>query len=144
MLTVTRTVRVEFGDCDPSGIVFNPRYYEWFDASLHALLRGAGLSFDGLRAEYGIDGIPLVENRCKFSLPCRYGEEVAIETAVVAVHRCAFELRHRVMKGDAVAVEVVETRVWTALDAAAGRPRARPLPPRVVELLNADAAPVGP
>lgn len=136
MLTITRTQCVAFGDCDPSGIVFNPRYYEWFDESLHALLGAAGLTFDGLRADYGIDGIPLVENRCKFSLPCRYGEEVAIETAVAAIHRCAFDLRHRVLKGDAVAVEVVETRVWTVMDETEGRPRARPLPPQVVASLG--------
>ena len=32
MLTNTRTIRVQWGDCDPAGIVFYPRYFEWFDA----------------------------------------------------------------------------------------------------------------
>ena len=31
MLTVTRTVRIEWGDCDPAGIVYFPRYFEYFD-----------------------------------------------------------------------------------------------------------------
>ena len=34
---VTRTVRIEWGDCDPAGIIFYPRYFEIFD-TLH---RGA-------------------------------------------------------------------------------------------------------
>jgi acyl-CoA thioesterase FadM len=29
MLTVTRTVRIECGDCDPAGIVYFPRYFEY-------------------------------------------------------------------------------------------------------------------
>jgi acyl-CoA thioesterase FadM len=28
-----RTVRIEWGDCDPAGIIFYPRYFEIFDAS---------------------------------------------------------------------------------------------------------------
>ena len=32
MLTNTRVIRVQWGDCDPAGIVFYPRYFEWFDA----------------------------------------------------------------------------------------------------------------
>jgi hypothetical protein len=32
MLINRRTIRIEWGDCDPAGIVFYPRYFEWFDA----------------------------------------------------------------------------------------------------------------
>ena len=28
MLTYTRNARIEWGDCDPAGIVFFPRYFE--------------------------------------------------------------------------------------------------------------------
>src|SRR5258708_30732003 len=31
-----RIVRIQWGDCDPAGIVFNPRYFESFDASTAA------------------------------------------------------------------------------------------------------------
>ena len=29
MLTNIRTVRIEWGDCDPAGIIFYPRYFEF-------------------------------------------------------------------------------------------------------------------
>ena len=32
MLSNTRIIRVQWGDCDPAGIVYYPRYFEWFDA----------------------------------------------------------------------------------------------------------------
>jgi len=32
MIVARRERRVEWGDCDPARIVFNPRFFEWFDA----------------------------------------------------------------------------------------------------------------
>ena len=37
----TRKVRIEWGDCDPAGIIFYPRYFEIFDASTSALFERA-------------------------------------------------------------------------------------------------------
>ena len=37
----TRTVRIEWGDCDPAGIIFYPRYFEIFDASTAMLFERA-------------------------------------------------------------------------------------------------------
>lgn len=136
MLSNRYEVFIEFGDCDPTGIVFHPRYFAWFDASVHALWRSAGFTLAQLAERYGIDGIPLVETRAKFLSPSRSGERVVVETTVTAVHRCAFDLRHRLLKGDAVAVEGFETRIWTTLDPATGRIKAAPIPPEVVALLS--------
>ena len=33
MLSNTRTLRIEWGDCDPAGIVFYLRYFAMFDIS---------------------------------------------------------------------------------------------------------------
>jgi len=32
MLKNTHTQTIEWGDCDPAGIVFYPRYFAYFDA----------------------------------------------------------------------------------------------------------------
>ena len=37
----TRTVRIEWGHCDPAGIVFYPRYMEMFDHSTTLLIEQA-------------------------------------------------------------------------------------------------------
>ena len=42
MLVNRRTVRIEWGDCDPAGIVFYPRYFAMFDASTSYLFEAAG------------------------------------------------------------------------------------------------------
>ena len=40
-LVSRRTVEIEWGDCDPAGIVYFPRYFEIFDASTAALFERA-------------------------------------------------------------------------------------------------------
>jgi 4-hydroxybenzoyl-CoA thioesterase len=136
MLTNTRNVTVEFGHCDPSGIVYNPNYFIWFDFSVHALLARAGLSLKTMIAEFGIDGIPVVEYKSKFLVPARWGDALIIETSVVELHRCAFDIQHRVFNAGVLAVECMETRVCTALDPQQGRVKARALPEKWVALFS--------
>ena len=132
MLTNNRTVIVEFGHCDPSGIVYNPNYFMWFDFSVHALLARGGLSLKALIADFGIDGIPVAEYRTKFLAPSRWGDELLIESRIVDLQRCAFDIEHRVINAGVLAVECAETRVCTALDAQQRRVRARELPEKLV------------
>jgi 4-hydroxybenzoyl-CoA thioesterase len=136
MRTNQRNILVEWGDCDPSGVVFNPRFFAWFDASLHALLATGKLTYDGLAARHGIDGMPLVETRAKFFTPLRYGDSIVLETEVTKLHRCAFDLHHRVRKADVLAAECFETRVLTAFNLEQGRSRAWPLPRELVACLS--------
>lgn len=140
MLSNRRALRVEFGDCDPTGIVFHPHYLAWFDASVHALLRSAGVSLAQLQEEFRIDGIPLAESRIKFHAPCRAGDEPVVETEVIAIHRCAFDLHQRLLKDDTLVVETFETRIWTIHDAEQKRIRAQALPEKMIRLLSGDAA----
>jgi len=139
MLSNSRTVIVEFGHCDPTGIVFNPNYFIWFDSSMHALLARAGIPFKSMIAQFGIDGIPLVDCKAQFKAPSRWGDELVIESRFSALHRSAFELQHTVRNGDAVAVEYAETRVWTVFDTEQGRIRAAPIPPAVIAMFSGEA-----
>ena len=41
MLVNVRTVRIEWGDCDPMGIIFYPRYFAIFDACTTMLIERA-------------------------------------------------------------------------------------------------------
>ncbi len=136
MLSNRDTIRAEFGDCDPSGIVFNPHFFRWFDASVHALLRAGGTSLRALQEKYGIVGIPLVESHIQFFHPVYAYDLIEIQTRVNAVHRCVFDLEHLVSKKEALtAVKASETRAWTVLDTAEHRVRAAPLPSWVRQLL---------
>jgi 4-hydroxybenzoyl-CoA thioesterase len=142
MLTATRTVTVEWGHCDPAGIVFFPRYFEWFDASTAALFEKAGVSKGSMAARFGIVGIPVVETSSRFICPSSFGDRVAIESTIEKWGRSSFRVHHRVFRGDDLAVEAFETRVWTGRDAG-GKLRGRPIPADVIALFQDGGGPSG-
>ena len=101
MLSNTRHRTIEWGDCDPAGIVFNPRYFEWFDAATAALFaRALGMTKAAMVKRYGIVGIPLVDTRATFRVPCAHGDEVRIESTVAEFRRSSFDVRHRLLRED--------------------------------------------
>ncbi len=105
---------IEFGDCDPAGIVYFPRYLEWFDAALQFYLREAGLSKADIIARYGYVAFPVVDLKVTYSATSTFHEEVIIETEILEMRRSSFVTRHRLLRGDTVAVEATETRVWAS------------------------------
>jgi 4-hydroxybenzoyl-CoA thioesterase len=134
MLTNIRNVRIEWCDCDPAGIIFYPRYFEMFDTSTTVLIeRALGMNkIDYLKA-YAFAGHPLVETRARFRVPTRFGDEVAIETALVECGRSSFKVEHRLTKAGALAVEGFETRVWVVRPTDdPSRIRSQPIPPEVL------------
>jgi len=133
LLTNTRRISVQWGDCDPAGIVWYPRYFEWFDASTAALFAAAGVSNSVMHKTYRVLGIPMVDTRAKFFIPSKFEDELTIESAVLEFRRSSFDVRHRILKNGELAVEGFETRVWTVRDSAdPERLRSEPIPAEVI------------
>ena len=143
MFTHSRSLRIEWSDCDPAGIVFYPRYFTMFDHSTVLLIEAAtGMKKRALYAAYCFDGYPVVETRARFLLPTRYGDDVTIDTGLTEVRRSSFHLRHRLSKQGDLAVETFESRVWVLRDPARpGRLRPQPIPRELVERLTAAIGP---
>jgi 4-hydroxybenzoyl-CoA thioesterase len=138
MVTNSRKVTIEWGDCDPAGIVFYPRYFAFFDASTWALFTYAlGMRKSALIEQHGIVGCPMVDLRSRFLIPSAYGDEVTIESQVQAFRRSSFDVQHRLLRSGQLAVECVETRVWAGIDPEKpGRLRSRAIPDAVRSALS--------
>ncbi|HLC08186.1 MAG TPA: thioesterase family protein [Methyloceanibacter sp.] len=134
MLTNTRTIRVQWGDCDPAGIVYYPRYFEWFDASTILLFEKAtGMTKVKMLEKYEGAGLALLEARAIFKVASHYGEDIDIETQVTEFRRSSFFLRHKVTKAGVLALEGYETRLWTVRDPKNNnRLRSGAIPPEVL------------
>jgi 4-hydroxybenzoyl-CoA thioesterase len=134
MLTVTRNVRIEWGDCDPAGIVYFPRYFEYFDQCTAGMFEAVGFRKPALLQAYDIAGFPVVDVRASFRMPSKFGDDVVILTTIPEWGRSSFKVHHRLMKADELAVEGFETRVWAGHDPARpGAIKARALPPELFE-----------
>ena len=107
-----RDVFIEWGDCDPAGIVYYPRYFVMFDNATVALFAAAGLKKHEMVKDYDMVGYPMVDTGAKFFSPSKWGETITIESYISAWKRSSFDISHRVLKGDVVAIEAWETRVW--------------------------------
>ena len=100
-----RTLTIEWGQCDPAGIVFYPQYLIIFDTSTGLLFARTGLSPSEMRKIYGILGMPLIEQGARFVSPCHFDEEIVVESEVGEWGRSSFTVRHRILKAGDLAVE---------------------------------------
>src|SRR5437764_3377279 len=137
MLVNYRVCRVGWGAGDPAGIIYSPRSFEIFDAGTAALLeRALGMRKRDYLKAYDFAGHPLVNAQSRFLIPTRFGDDVTVETAVTALRRSSFDVRHRVYNDGVLAAEGLETRVWLQGDPARGAMQAKPMPQAVIERLS--------
>lgn len=129
-----RRFTIEWGHCDPAGIVFNSRFFEFFDWSTWVLFEAAlGVKPPDLGAAFGIIGIPLVDARANFHAPARFGDVVELASRVSEFRRSSFDVAHELIVHGELAVEGRETRVWAGRDKSdASRLKARPIPDDVI------------
>jgi 4-hydroxybenzoyl-CoA thioesterase len=109
----TDRVRVEFGDCDPAGIVFFPNYFRWVDAASRQFFDACGVpSWRDLEPVNGIIGTPLVSVTADFAAPARYGERLEVDTAITEWGGRSFVMAHTVRRGATVICTVREVRIF--------------------------------
>ena len=111
--TYTREIKIAWAHCDPAGIVFNPRFFEFFDTNSWGLFEAAlGINQHDFAKTYGIVGIALVDARGNFMKPIAFGDTVEIVSRVSEFRRASFDVEHRLINKGDVSVEGRETRVW--------------------------------
>lgn len=117
--------KVTWGDTDPAGIVFYPRFLQWMDRAAHEWFEAVGLPASETFRNKGI-GFPVLEVRCEFRSPVPYGSVLEIETRVEEVRNKVFKLRHEFRLGGEPVATGSEIRAWT--DFTGERPQAVPIP----------------
>jgi 4-hydroxybenzoyl-CoA thioesterase len=137
MLVNRRTLRIEWGQCDPAGIVFYPQYLIIFDSSTGWLFERTGLTPLAMRRKYRIVGMPIVEVSARFVKPCRFDDEVVVESEIGEWGRSSFTVRHRLLRDGELALEGIEKRVWAAPHPErAGEIQAQAIPAEIVASLS--------
>ncbi len=128
--TTHYSVDVQFGDCDPAGIVFFPNFSRWMDAASLAFFMQCGLPpWRELVKTRGIVGTPLLEINTRFIKAVTYGETIDIATWVDEWRAKVFVQMHRVTRGDTLICEGREVRAFVVRDAQdPDRLRAIPVP----------------
>jgi 4-hydroxybenzoyl-CoA thioesterase len=110
ILSENRTVH--WGDCAPSGAVFYPVYFRWFDEATWNLFASLGLPIETLGARYGVVGLPLRANNCEFQRPCRLGDTLVIKSSIAKFDESEIVVRHEITNAGQSAVVSEERRFW--------------------------------
>jgi 4-hydroxybenzoyl-CoA thioesterase len=138
-LVYRRQFTIEWGHCDPAGIVFNSRFFEFFDWNSWLMFEEAlGVRPADLGNAFGILGIPLVDARARFLKPAKFNDLADIASEVSEFRRSSFEVRHVISIDGDVAVEGSEVRVWASQDPADPvKLKTMPIPAAVIERFRA-------
>jgi 4-hydroxybenzoyl-CoA thioesterase len=122
-------VQVGWGDCDPAGIVFYPRFYAWMDNVSHVLAREMGIPRESMLPPGSeLLGLPVVGTQAQYLSPARMDDVLEVRTWVARVGRTSFSLRHEIVRiePDGVETGVVngrEDRVFIGNGRAGLQPR---------------------
>jgi 4-hydroxybenzoyl-CoA thioesterase len=136
-LVSTYEVTVEWGDCDPAGIVYYPAYFRWSDQATYRLFLKAGLTRDDTRGGQWKEGTPLVAAECSFKRASQTGEKLLVESHVSRFGRSSFTISHtfRDASGE-IAAQGSETRIWARKEGDVRSLKSVPIPEDVKKKLG--------
>mgnify|MGYP001159994890 FL=1 len=117
MIEFINEFKVEWAHCDAAGIVFYPNFYKWFDQGTERLFSANGLSYAELDSDFGISGMPLVENGTTYKNACKLGASLTMTSWVDEWAGRTFVMKHRIVHADgSEALEGFERRVMVVKD----------------------------
>src|SRR5436189_4143675 len=87
--------QVEWGDCDPAGIIFYPTYFRWMDAATWAFMGSVGYDAKRMRNEHL--AMPLVSASCDFLAPAVQGDRCEVLSRITRFGGKSFVLAHEVV-----------------------------------------------
>ena len=108
-------IQVDWGDCDPAGIVFYPNFYRWMDRGFWLLFGSRGLTLDVLRERYKALGGPLVDTGATFLQPVQPGEILTVSSLIQHWGTKSFRIEYKFARQTLPIATGFEVRVWGAL-----------------------------
>lgn len=89
-------VDVRFGDCDPAGIVYFPRYFDFFHQTMETWFDALGGPSYATFITDGQRGLPTVHTEADFASPVRFGDAIVVELRLAKLGRSSMELAYLV------------------------------------------------
>tara|TARA_Y100000766_G_scaffold243898_1_gene222910 strand:+ start:710 stop:1150 length:441 start_codon:yes stop_codon:yes gene_type:complete len=105
-------LKVEWGDCDPYGIVFYPNFYKWMDNAQWNYFKKINQSISKLEKLYNIKGLPLLHTEAKFLSACKREDILNVETSLVKITNSTLKLQHIIKRKSKIVCVGYEIRIW--------------------------------
>lgn len=131
-------IRVEFGHCDPAGIVWYPNFFGWIDSASRYFFEQCGVpTWTETTKTMGVIGTPIVDTKVRFLKTATYGETLSVHTTISEWRDKSFVLKYvirRVNKDgtEDVILQAEDVRIFAAKrDDGENSIRAVPIPPSI-------------
>jgi acyl-CoA thioester hydrolase len=99
----THRIRVRYGECDPSGVVFNANYFGYFDLALTELWREIAGGY-GAMMEEGVD-LQVVEATARYKAPARFDDELDVTVTVTSLGNTSMLTSYAIHRDGTLLVE---------------------------------------
>lgn len=104
--------RINFFDCDPAGIIFFSRVFEFCHSAYEQLI----VSFE-LDEDYWDNPsyvVPIIHTECDYYKPLKYGDEISIEVSVTQLKNSSFELTYKLILNNETCASVKTVHVFVS------------------------------
>lgn len=133
MFTYSQPVR--FADIDHAGIVYYPRFFNYFHIAFEELWRQRiGPAAYSKIIDVDRVGFPAVKAECEFKAPLKFGDTADIEVTVPKLGTKSITFRYRIFRSSDRALCAEGTVITAVVDLA--KFVAVPIPAQVVEMLR--------
>ena len=96
--------RVNFYDCDPAGIIFYSRIFDFCHSAYEQLISGFRIKENYWNNKLYV--IPIVHSECEYLKPIRFNDEITIFVKVSQIRNSSFELNYSIKKSNTLCCQV--------------------------------------
>ncbi len=90
--------RINFYDCDPAGIIFYSRVFEFAHSAYEQLIQSIEKEEDYWNNDKYV--VPIIKSESTYVKPMKYGDEVIINVNVSELRSSSFELSYNIINTD--------------------------------------------
>ena len=94
----TFAMRVRFGHADPAGIIYYPRFFEWFHDLFESMFEAVIAEPYAHVLNHRRVGFPAVQVQCEFKKPARFGDLVDVQVFLSRLSDRSATFEYRVMR----------------------------------------------
>lgn len=108
MFTIKR--KVNFFDCDPAGIIFYSRIFEFCHSAYEEMISSFALKENYWMNENYV--VPIIHSESEYVKPIKFGDEILINVQVSQLRSSSFELMYTIKKDKTLCSHVKTVHVF--------------------------------
>ena len=130
---------VQWGECDPAGIIYFPNYLRWMADGLTAMFLELGMDPADRIDRDTMWGLPSVGCSLEFLQPAKLHETIVHEVRIARVGSKSIDAEHSFLRDTTCLARGAERRVWSEMNIANETLTPLPVPEGIRKVLEADS-----